>query len=54
MRLALALVTQEPYRLVAPVRPREPRENLNMKLRRILGLENTFDLKAAITDLLFN
>jgi hypothetical protein len=54
LRLALALVTDDPASLGAPINPRKPRENLNMKLRRILGLENTFDFKAALIDLLLN
>jgi hypothetical protein len=52
LRLALALIAEN--QLEAPVTPKEPRENLNMKLRRILGLADTFDLKDALYDLLFN
>ena len=29
-------------------------QTLNMKLRRILGLESTFDFRTALHDLLFN
>jgi hypothetical protein len=54
LKLALALLTEEPHRLEALITPKEPRENLNMKLRRILGLADTFDLRQAVTDLLFN
>jgi len=54
LRLALALLANEPGRIIAPVNCRKPRENLNMKLRRILGLESTFDLKTALMEMLFN
>jgi hypothetical protein len=52
LKLAIAMTLSG--ELEAPITPKEPRENLNMKLRRILGLADTFDLKEAIHDLLFN
>lgn len=54
LRLALMLLIEHPDTLRSMIKPKEPRENLNMKLRRILGLNEKFDLKAALTDLLFN
>ena len=54
LRLALSLLTDNPAALKASHKPKELRENLNMKLRRILGLSENFDLKAALTELLFN
>ena len=54
LRLALAILREQPEALIGPGPTKEPRENLNMKLRRILGLADTFDLKEAIHDLLFN
>ena len=54
LRLALSLIAGNPEALKA-FQPRgQPRENLNMKLRRILGLSEKFDLRAALTELLFN
>lgn len=52
LRLALDLIAENPDSLKH--QPRGPRENLNMKLRRILALEDTFDLKSALMELLFN
>jgi hypothetical protein len=51
LKLALALVAADAQGLKANTQ--SPRA-LNMKLRRILGLESTFDFKAALYDLLFN
>ena len=45
LKLAIAITLNEEL---------QPPENLNMKLRRILGLADTFDLKDALYDLLFN
>jgi hypothetical protein len=53
LRLALALLAEYPDSIRAE-NPDGERENLNMKLRRILGLDEKFDLRAALTDLLFN
>jgi hypothetical protein len=50
LKLAMALVTSGTVAL----RGDEPLKTLNAKLRRILGLESTFDLKQAIHELLFN
>lgn len=52
VRLALGLLAGQPE-LIRAGSPDE-RENLNMKLRRILGLSEKFDLRAALTELLFN
>lgn len=54
LRLALALLAENPEALRSEITPKGERENLNMKLRRILGLSAAFDLKALLTDLLFN
>ena len=54
LRLALALLAENPEALRSEISPKGERENLNMKLRRILGLSAAFDLKALLTDLLFN
>jgi hypothetical protein len=54
LRLALALLAEHPETLRSTANHKGHRENLNMKLRRILGLSGTFDLKAALTELLFN
>lgn len=54
LRLALALLVNDPSSLIGQGSHRMTRENLNMKLRRILGLESTFDLKAALMNMLFN
>jgi hypothetical protein len=54
LRLALALLAENPETLRTETRTAGQRENLNMKLRRILGLSAAFDLKALLTDLLFN
>ncbi len=53
LRLALALLAENPEALRSEI-TKGQRENLNMKLRRILGLSETFDLKAALLELLFN
>lgn len=54
LRLALGLLTEQPELIKAAGNPDGNRENLNMKLRRILGLSEKFDLRAALTELLFN
>lgn len=54
LRLALSLLAEQPDLIRAPTGPGEKRENLNMKLRRILGLDEKFDLRAALTELLFH
>ena len=54
LRLALALLAENPEALRTEELHTGQRENLNMKLRRILGLSAAFDLKALLTDLLFN
>jgi hypothetical protein len=54
LRLALALLAENPEALRTETPTAGQRENLNMKLRRILGLSAAFDLKALLTDLLFN
>jgi hypothetical protein len=54
LKLALALLINDPAKLEPTKMPRGYRENLNMRLRRILGLKPGFDLKAALTELLFN
>jgi hypothetical protein len=54
LRLALTLLAENPEALRTDTKQAGQRENLNMKLRRILGLSAAFDLKALLTDLLFN
>ena len=54
LKLALALIVDHPEAIRSLPDRKKPRENLNMKLRRILGLSETFDLKASLTELLFN
>jgi len=53
LRLALNLLTDHPELVIVDNPIAGHRENLNMKLRRILGLDEKFDLRAALTDLLF-
>lgn len=51
LKLALELVAAGSHGLKPD---KQSPQTLNMKLRRILGLESTFDFKAALHDLLFN
>jgi hypothetical protein len=53
LSLALAILREQPEALIGPGPTKEPRENLNMKLRRILGIEDSgFDFRAALLKLL--
>lgn len=52
LRLALMLVGENPN--ILPATGASSGKKLNMKLRRILGLADTFDFKTAIYDLLCN
>lgn len=53
LKLALALLAEHPEALRDTVRTaRQPRENLNMKLRRVLGLTSQFDFVGAVQALL--
>ena len=54
LRLALELLAKQPHMLCGTPKEVDHRENLNMKLRRILGLDEKFDLAAMLTELLFN
>lgn len=51
LQMALTLIAENPQLLRADP-TNEPRENLNMKLRRILGLRADFDFKAAMLSLI--
>jgi len=51
LKLALELVAADANGLKAD---KQSPQTLNMKLRRILGLESTFDFRTALHDLLFN